>query len=169
MIMQVVDIHTKNWQMSLSEPEAVVLGFDDVQQCISIILSTRKGEDPLRPFFGCDLWQYIDSPIQTAIPNMKKAILEALKKFEPRIKVKKIHHEIKKENNILFHIVYSTSENGDLKLYTFIPNAFSQASKLLVLSAKYIDNNNYILIENLKKEKDNEQNLDDDSNTPSFF
>ena len=142
--MQVANIPTKNWQMSLSEPEAVVLGFEDVQQCIAVILSTRKGEDPLRPFFGCDIWQYIDKPIQSAIPNMKKNILEALKKHEKRIKVKKIQHEIKKENNVLFHISYTTDNVEEIQHFSFsILSLLGQnGAHRLILSAGYINNGN---------------------------
>ena len=41
----------------------VVMGVDDVDQCIAIILTTPKGTDVLRPTFGTDLWKYIDAPI----------------------------------------------------------------------------------------------------------
>jgi Bacteriophage baseplate protein W len=66
---------------------AVVQGLDDVSQCISIILTTPKGADPLRPTFGCDLWQFIDTPITLAIPHIVREVTEALTIWEPRIRV----------------------------------------------------------------------------------
>jgi len=58
-----------------------------------VILTTRKGTDPLRPHFGCGVFDYIDKPVNTSIPAMKKEILEALRKFEPRIQVVSITAE----------------------------------------------------------------------------
>lgn len=88
------DITTVNWQMSLSAPGLVVEGVEDVKQCIDVVLRTRKGSDPLRPEFGCGIFDYIDAPINKAIPNMKKEILEAIALFETRIEIVSITHEI---------------------------------------------------------------------------
>lgn len=66
---------------------AVVQGLDDVNQCITIILSTPKGSDPLRPTFGCDLWQFLDAPLTQATPHIVREVTEALTIWEPRIRV----------------------------------------------------------------------------------
>ncbi len=66
---------------------AVVQGVEDVNQCITIILTTPKGSDPLRPTFGCDLWQYLDVPITLAVPHIVREVTEALTIWEPRIRV----------------------------------------------------------------------------------
>ena len=63
----------------------VVQGLEDVEQCISIILSTPKGSDILRPTFGCDLWKYIDRPITQSLPAIVREATEALTLWEPRI------------------------------------------------------------------------------------
>jgi len=65
----------------------VVQGIADVNQCIAIILATPKGSDPLRPTFACDLWQWIDAPVNVARPALVKEIVEAITKWEPRVKV----------------------------------------------------------------------------------
>lgn len=88
--MNLDQINNKNWQLGLGYPGQVVLGGADIKQCIEIILSTRKGSDPLRPHFGCGLFDYIDQPINTAIPAMKKEILSAIAAYEPRVIVTKI-------------------------------------------------------------------------------
>ena len=82
------DIQSADWSLMLdssSQSHAaaaglgnVVQGVADVNQCIAIILGTPKGADPLRPTFGADLWQYIDYPIQAAIPAIAREITEAI-------------------------------------------------------------------------------------------
>jgi phage baseplate assembly protein W len=66
---------------------AVVQGFDDVNQCINIILTTPKGADYLRPTFGCDLWHFIDAPMTLALPHIVREVTESLTIWEPRVNV----------------------------------------------------------------------------------
>ena len=47
--------------------------------------STPRGSDILRPTFGCDLFTYIDRPINTSIPAIVRDVTEALTLWEPRI------------------------------------------------------------------------------------
>jgi phage baseplate assembly protein W len=100
------DIQSADWSLMLDsslnsfqpsaisgQPEAgsgignVVQGVDDVNQCIGIILGTPKGSDPLRPTFACDLWQWIDAPVNVARPYLVREIVEAITKWEPRVRV----------------------------------------------------------------------------------
>ncbi len=91
------DIQSADWSLMLdfSSPTGapgsgignVVQGIDDVSQCVAIILTTPKGSDPLRPTFGADLWQYIDFPISTAIPNIVREVTDAVTRWEPRIRL----------------------------------------------------------------------------------
>jgi Bacteriophage baseplate protein W len=88
------DITSADWSLALDAPAApgsglgeVVQGVADVNQCIQIILTTPQGSDPLRPTFGADLWQYIDYPINSAIPAIVREITQALLLWEPRIVV----------------------------------------------------------------------------------
>src|ERR1700758_1970296 len=74
-------------QMSGSGIGSVVQGVADINQCIGIILATPKGSDPLRPTFACDLWRWIDAPITVARPNLVREIVEAITKWEPRVRV----------------------------------------------------------------------------------
>src|SRR5262249_18948076 len=65
----------------------VVQGIADINQCIGIILATPPGSDPLRPDFACNLWQWIDAPITVARPHLVREIVQALTKWEARIRV----------------------------------------------------------------------------------
>jgi phage baseplate assembly protein W len=81
------DITSQDWSLSMNSPGGVVQDFADIQQCIYIILVTQKGTDPLRPDFGCGIHEYIDKPVSIAVPNMKREILAAIQKYEPRVKI----------------------------------------------------------------------------------
>jgi phage baseplate assembly protein W len=90
---QVSDITATDWQISADGVGIIAQGMDDVKQCVNIILLTRKGSDPLRPEFGCDMYLYIDKPVNTALPQMIKAMLEAIRQWEPRIEILGITHD----------------------------------------------------------------------------
>ena len=91
------DIQSADWSVMLDSSSAqpapgkglgnVVQGIADINQCIGIILSTPQGSDPLRPTFACDLWQWIDAPINVARPALVREIVEAVTKWEPRVRL----------------------------------------------------------------------------------
>jgi phage baseplate assembly protein W len=61
---------------------------DDVEQAISIILSTAPGERPMRPEFGCAVQDYVFDVINsTTLGRMEDEIRRALARWEPRIDV----------------------------------------------------------------------------------
>lgn len=97
------------YQLSTVGPGAVATGLENIRQCIDLILRTIKGSDPLRPEFGCDVFRFSDRPYNIAIPNMKKAIVDALNLWETRITVSSITHEIVLQN-LIFNITYVTSQ-----------------------------------------------------------
>lgn len=99
------DISSNDWSLSTDAQGEVVQGFSDIQQCIYIILVTRKGTDPLRPDFGCGVYEYIDKPVTIAVPNMKREILFAIQKFEPRVKIISILHSVDM-GNVTFSITW---------------------------------------------------------------
>ena len=137
--MQVSDIPTKNWQLDLKNADKIVVGYDDIQQCISVILRTRKGEDALRPDFGSGVWQWLDKPISASIPNMKREIIQALQSFEPRITIQKILHEpdvTDGKSNVIFGIIYKTGDD-DTGIFQY---SLKEDTKPLSLSASYLPN-----------------------------
>ena len=58
---------TRNWQVSMDDPAAIVEGVDDIVQSINIILTTIPGSDPLRPEFGSNVYQYLDKPLPSVL------------------------------------------------------------------------------------------------------
>lgn len=98
--MKVTDIKTQNWSLSALTQGEVVLDLEDINQCITIILATVKGTDPLRPLFGCDILRWIDKPVNQAIPNIIKEAVDAINLWEPRVVVTKAKARI--ENYTIF-------------------------------------------------------------------
>jgi len=88
------EIKSVDWQFKLNEIGSIVEGIDDIDQCIKIILMTRKGSDPHRPEFGSDIWQYIDYPVNEAIPNIIRESFDAIALWEPRVQINAITAEI---------------------------------------------------------------------------
>ncbi len=98
-------ITSQDWSLSIDTPLEIVQGIADIQQCIYIILVTIKGTDPLRPDFGCGVYEYIDKPINIAIPNMKREIVFAIQKYEQRVKIISILHSVE-DAQVVFSITW---------------------------------------------------------------
>lgn len=95
--MNLNDIKSADWSLAVGAIGNVVEGIDDINQCIVTILSTKKGSDPFRPDFGSDVWEWIDRPLPVAVPNMKRAIFEAVGLWEPRVIVTSVEHAYQNE------------------------------------------------------------------------
>ena len=60
----------------------------DVDQAIHLILSTAKGERPMRPEFGCGVHDFVFDTIDaTTVAQMEVEVRDALDHWEPRIEV----------------------------------------------------------------------------------
>jgi hypothetical protein len=98
------DITSRNWQLDASRIGEVVQGLDDVAQCIQIILETRKGTDPLRPDFGCGIYEYVDKPVNLALPDMLREITNAIATYEQRVNIIRILHAVEANGTLKFTI-----------------------------------------------------------------
>lgn len=92
--MSLEPVDTENWSLSATDPGAIVKDDRDINQSLSIILSTEPGTDPTRPTFGADIYRYLDRPVNDAIPGIKQGIIEAVRRWEPRVVVERVLHEI---------------------------------------------------------------------------
>lgn len=88
---------SKHWQLAPLEllssggaSDGVVQGFDDIEQCIFNILSTRKGTDVTRPDFGSNYFDYIDSPEDIFVPNAVREVVLAIQTWEKRAVIDKV-------------------------------------------------------------------------------
>jgi phage baseplate assembly protein W len=109
------DIKTNNWQISTVGVGYIAEGLADIRQCLNILLRTAKGSDPLRPEFGCDIFRFIDRPLNFAIPNIKRSIIEAIEIWEKRVTLKRITHEIE-VSHVRFKVVVALVDGELLDL-----------------------------------------------------
>lgn len=83
-------IRAADWQPELGSLGDVVVGEEDVRQCIGTILTTPKGSVPHRPDFGSEVWRYVDWPLQAARPHIVRETVEAITRWEPRVEVTRV-------------------------------------------------------------------------------
>lgn len=81
---------TRNWQVSMDDPAAIVEGVDDIVQSINIILTTIPGSDPLRPEFGSNVYQYLDKPLPSVLGKIIYEATTAIGRWEKRLDVTRI-------------------------------------------------------------------------------
>jgi phage baseplate assembly protein W len=64
---------------------------DDVGPAIRMVIMTAPGERPMRPEFGCAIWDHMYDPINAAtLGQMAHAVRAALARWEPRIEVDRV-------------------------------------------------------------------------------
>ena len=85
-----VHISAVDWSSKLDSFGEIVEAYEDIKQCISIILLPVKGSVPHRLDFGTEIYKYIDLPAQRAIPSIIYEATKALEKWEPRIIVNSV-------------------------------------------------------------------------------
>lgn len=82
---------SKHWQLApLDVSDGAVQGFDDIEQSIFNVLSTRKGTDVTRPEFGSDHFDYIDTPEDVFVPNAVREVVLAIQTWEKRATIDKV-------------------------------------------------------------------------------
>lgn len=87
MTIRIGQITATDWSPKVGSPGEIVTGLADIEQCLDIIITTRKGSVPHRPLFGCDAWLHLDKPFQLARPLIIREAVDALEMWEPRIDV----------------------------------------------------------------------------------
>lgn len=112
------EIRSGDWSLSVAAQGEVVEGISDIAQCINIILSTQKGSDPLRPEFGVDIVEYVDKPINSAVPGIIREMIEQVNRWEPRCTIEKITHTIVGDSQIIFKIEFTVENQIDTTTVT---------------------------------------------------
>jgi phage baseplate assembly protein W len=68
---------------------------EDIEESIRIILLTNKGERPMRPEFGSELFTLEFQPGDMSTVGLaRRYVIEALARWEPRIGVTEVHARI---------------------------------------------------------------------------
>lgn len=73
------------WSQKVGYIGEIVTDALDIDQCLRIIMLTRKGQDIHRPSFASNLPDYLDHPIQSAKPHVIRETFLAIKAWEPRV------------------------------------------------------------------------------------
>lgn len=78
-----------------------------VQQSMAGIISTRKGERPFDPYFGCDIHSSLfeNMNFTTAIA-VERSIYDAIGTYEPRVKIQNIDVTPVYDNNEYIIVIY---------------------------------------------------------------
>jgi phage baseplate assembly protein W len=138
------DIKSTNWQISTAGFGIIAEGLEDIRQSIDLILRTSRGSDNLRPQFGSDIYQYVDSPVNVCIPNVKRSILEAVSIWEKRVKIVRISHKLEGDgSNIIFNITYQLIDQDLIDSITlYLSGGFTTSTPAqgLILQAFYPPN-----------------------------
>jgi uncharacterized protein len=85
---------------------------EDVRESLFVLFSTRPGERPTNPDFGCKVHEIIWRPLnESTIFLIKEAIEAAVIKYEPRIKIEEIHVDTDEiEGTIFVHLDYTVTK-----------------------------------------------------------
>lgn len=97
---------------------ALVRDDEDVQEAISLILSTAPGERPMRPEFGCGIHDYIFESIDAyTLGRLEQEIRAALDRWEPRIEVLDIEVDLSRsdEGRLMIDITYALRATNDVR------------------------------------------------------
>ena len=63
-----------------------VAGEDDIEQSLSLLLATRRGERVMVPDFGCDLTEFLFEEISPAlVGQVRDLVSDAILNHEPRV------------------------------------------------------------------------------------
>ena len=86
-IIDIKEIETNNWQKKFDTIGEIVTENEDIEQCFNTILNTVKGECPLQPNIGSNLFDAIGENPQNASQIIKTIIYKEFPVQEPRAKI----------------------------------------------------------------------------------
>ena len=87
---------------------ALATGEADIAESIRIIILTAPGERPMRPRFGCAIWDSVYAPLNVAtLSSMAFAVRAALAEWEPRVVVDDVNTTIDPDSPSTVHIAIS--------------------------------------------------------------
>jgi phage baseplate assembly protein W len=95
---------------------------DELEQAIRLILTTAPGERPMRPAFGCGIYDYVFAPADaTTAGRLSAEVTRALGYWEPRIDVKSVDVSVDEyaRNTLYINITYEVKGSYDTRNLVF--------------------------------------------------
>ena len=75
-----------------SKSATMATGSTNIEQSLTVLFGTQRGERPLLQKYGCDLSSYLYRPITSpTISILRNQISNAITLYEPRLKVEEIN------------------------------------------------------------------------------
>ena len=75
-----------------SQTITVVSGETDINESLTILLSTTMGERVMQPAYGCNLKRFLFEPTNASVEaHIKKLVEDAILYFEPRILLEQVY------------------------------------------------------------------------------
>lgn len=101
-----------------------VTGVNDIIQSWHIILHTIKGSDPLRPDFGCGIFDYLDYPVGSKTGEIIAQIISDLQRFEKRAIINRVMVSYSDNGAKILINIYGTyiSTNEDITATDILNN-----------------------------------------------
>ena len=103
---------------------------EDIKESIRIILLTAKGERVMRPEFGCGIHDLVFGAVSTQfITRVKREVIEALRRYEARIEVRRVDIETTRIDDgrldiVIDYLVRATNQPGNFVFPFYIKEAF---------------------------------------------
>lgn len=97
---------------------AMTSGIDDIEKSMKVILSTAPGERPMRPEFGCPIWDQLFEPINVnTLGLMEEAVRNALTRWEPRAEVTDVlvSSDDPSTGEVRISITYSVAATNEMR------------------------------------------------------
>jgi uncharacterized protein len=94
----------------------------DLEQAMRLILSTARGERPMRPEFGCGIHDYVFAPADaTTAGRLATEVKRSLAFWEPRVEIKSVDVSVDEyaRNTLYIHIVYEKKGSFDPRSLVF--------------------------------------------------
>lgn len=97
---------------------ALTSGHEDIEKSMRSILATAPGERPMRPYFGCRIWELLFEPINgNTLGRMEDAVYEAMSRWEPRAEIDRVTVSPDEAGNgaVLIDIAYTIRSTNDAR------------------------------------------------------
>ncbi len=97
-------------------------GAGDLGESIRLVLLTAPGERPMRPRFGCRIWEMMYSPINhSTLGEMAYAVRQALSEWEPRIVTEdvRVSPDESRDGKVSIEIDYRVRATNDTRNLVF--------------------------------------------------